>query len=152
MLEYMKERLTERARYRKLRRQRLRYRAPRFNNRKVEEEWIAPSIAHKIESHVKVIDMVKKILPVSDVIIEVANFDIQKIKNPDIQGKQYQEGEQLGFWNTREYIFHRDGHKCQNPNCTNKDEHPVLQVHHIIYGSNGGTDNPSNLITHVTHE
>jgi len=30
-------------------------------------------------------------------VIEVNNFDTQKIKNPDISGKEYQEGEQKGF-------------------------------------------------------
>ena len=27
--------------------------------------------------------------------------------------KEYQEGEQLDFWNVREYVLFRDGHTCQ---------------------------------------
>ncbi|WP_296794536.1 hypothetical protein [Ruminococcus sp.] len=29
--------------------------------------------------------------------VEAASFDIQKINNPDIQGTDYQQGEQLNF-------------------------------------------------------
>lgn len=84
------------------------------------------------------------ILPVSKLIIEVAQFDTQKIKNPDISGKEYQEGEQLGFWNVREYVLARDGHKCQY--CKGKSKDPILNVHHIESRKTGG-DSPSNLIT-----
>lgn len=149
LLQGQKERLYERANYRRLRRQRLRYRAPKFNNRisSKKEGWLAPSIKHKLDSHIRLIEKIQKILPISKIIVEVANFDIQKIKNPDIEGKLYQEGEMQGFWNLREYILHRDNHKCQNPDCKNKDKNPILMIHHIVFRENGGTDSPSNLIT-----
>lgn len=150
LLQGMKERLTERSSYRRNRRGRLRYRKMRWDNRKVEKGWLAPSIQHKLDSHIRFIDKLKKILPIKNTIIEVASFDIQKIKNPDISGVGYQQGEQIGFWNVREYVLHRDNHKCQNPNCKNKSENPILQVHHIIFRENGGTDAPSNLITLCT--
>lgn len=62
-------------------------------------------------------------------------------------GVDYQQGEQMVFWNLREYILHRDNHKCQNPTCKNKDKNPILEIHHILYRRNGETDTPSNLIT-----
>ena len=88
-------------------------------------------------------------MPIEKFTIEVANFDIQKMKNPSISGKEYQEGDMLGFWNVREYVLHRDGHKCQNPDCKykDKDKKQILKVHHIKYRSEGGTDRPENLIT-----
>ena len=149
LLKGQKERLYERASYRRLRRQRLRYRKPRFNNRisSKKEGWLAPSIHHKLDSHIRFIEKLQKILPITKIVIEVANFDIQKIKNPEIEGKLYQEGEQKGFYNLREYILHRDNHKCQNPNCKNKDDNPVLMLHHIVFREQGGADTPSNLIT-----
>lgn len=152
LLKGQKERLLEKSRYRRIRRQRLRYRKPRFDNRKSSKPtgWLAPSIQHKLDSHIKLIRQVRDCLPVSDVVLEVANFDIQKIKNPDIEGKQYQEGDQEGFWNLREYILHRDKHQCQNPSCENKAKQTKLQVHHIVYQSLGGTDTPDNLITLCT--
>lgn len=87
--------------------------------------------------------MVHKILPISKTVVEVASFDIQKIKNPNISGKEYQEGDQLGFWNVREYVLFRDGHECHGrKGCRGK----ILNVHHIESRKTGG-DSPKNLIT-----
>ncbi|MBN4063040.1 HNH endonuclease [Alkaliphilus sp. AH-315-G20] len=147
LLTGMTKRISNRSMYRTNRRIKLRYRKPRFDNRKIEKGWLAPSIMHKLDSHIRFIEQIRTILPISEIVIEVANFDIQRIKNPNISGVEYQQGEQLGFWNTREYVLHRDNHKCQNPNCKNKDEEPILEVHHILFVSGGGTDAPSNLIT-----
>lgn len=140
------ELLSSRRESRRRRRNRLRYRKPRFMNRikTKKEEWVAPSVRHKIDSHLKIIGFVYSILPISKLIIEVAQFDTQKIKNPEISGKEYQEGDQLGFWNVREYVLARDGHKCQH--CKGKSKDPILNVHHIESRKTGG-DSPSNLIT-----
>lgn len=131
--------------HRRNRRNRLWYRPPRFLNRIKAKGWLAPSIKHKLDSHIRLIKQLKKLLPVSKVIIEVATFDIQKIKNPDIEGKEYQEGEQLGFWNLREYVLHRDSHTCQH--CKGKKKDPVLEVHHIDGRAHGATDRPEELLT-----
>lgn len=149
LLEGMKKRLLEKSSYRTVRRSRLRYRKPRWNNRVKSKKkgWLAPSIKHKLDTHLKFIDYLKGLLPIRKIAIEVANFDIQKMKDDLISGKEYQEGDMLGFWNIREYVFHRDGHKCQNPNCKNKGKEQVLKVHHVRYRSEGGTDRPENLIT-----
>jgi N6-L-threonylcarbamoyladenine synthase len=136
---------SERAMYRRSRRGRkTRYRKPRFLNRVKFKGWLAPSIQHKLDSHKKLIDMVKGLLPITKTIIEVAAFDIQKIKNPDILGIGYQNGDKTGFWNVREYVLYRDSHKCQAPKCNHKDK--VLNVHHIVSRQTGG-DRPNNLIT-----
>ncbi|GHU58239.1 hypothetical protein AGMMS49975_24700 [Clostridia bacterium] len=105
--------------------------------------WLAPSIKNKIHRHLKTIKDIHKILPVSKIIIETAAFDIQKIKNPDISGTEYQQGEQLNFWNVREYVLFRDDHKCHGKkNCTGT----ILNVHHIESRKTGGNA-PNNLIT-----
>jgi len=137
--------LSERRSYRRNRRNRkTRYRQARFLNRGIKKGWLAPSIQHKLDSHVRLVNKVKQILPVIEVVVEVALFDIQKIKNPETGGKQYQEGEQKGFWNTREYILHRDNHKCCH--CKGKSNDTVLNVHHLESRKIGG-DRPENLIT-----
>ncbi|MCR4901847.1 MAG: HNH endonuclease [Butyrivibrio sp.] len=141
------ELLSTRRESRRTRRNRkTRYRKPRFNNRvsTKKQGWLAPSIKHKVETHLTAIDKVNKILPISRTIVEVASFDIQKIKNPDIEGVGYQQGEQLGFWNIREYVMYRDGHVCQC--CKGKSKDKILNVHHIESRKIGG-DAPNNLIT-----
>lgn len=121
-----------------------RYRKPRFDNRKKPDGWLAPSIRQKIETHVTVVGNVMKILPVTKIIVETASFDIQKIKNPEIEGVGYQHGEQLDFWNVREYVLFRDGHTCQC--CKGKSKDNILNVHHIESRKTGGNA-PNNLIT-----
>ena len=129
---------------RRTRRNRLRYRKPRFLNRRIDKGWLAPSVRQRIDAHLKAIEDVHRILPITKIIIEVAQFDMQKIKNPEISGVEYQQGEQLGFWNVREYVLGRDGHKCQH--CKGKSGDKILNVHHIETRKTGG-DSPGNLIT-----
>ena len=137
--------LEQRRNYRRTRRSRLWHRQPRFDNRSKPERWLAPSIQHKLDSHVRLVEKIKTLLPVTKTIVEIANFDIQKIKNPDIQGEEYQQGEQLGFWNVREYVLHRDNHTCQH--CHGKKKDLILQVHHINGKAEGATDRPEEFLT-----
>ena len=139
--------LSTRLQYRRSRRNRTtRYRKARFLNRvhRKHKGWLAPSTENKIYCHIKIIEKIHKILPIYKIIVETASFDIQKIKNPNIQGKEYQEGEQLGFWNIREYVLFRDDHKCQC--CKGKSRDKILNVHHIESRKTGGNA-PNNLIT-----
>ena len=138
--------LATKRQYRRSRRNRLRYRKPRFLNRvkRKKKGWLAPSVTHKIDSHLKLVEKIHAFLPVERVVIEVASFDIQKIKNPAIAGKEYQQGEQLDFWNVREYVFFRDGHTCQH--CKEKSKDKILNVHHKESRMTGG-DRPDNLVT-----
>ena len=140
------DKLSSRREARSTRRNRLRYRPVRFNNRvhSKHKGWLAPSVEQKINSHIQAIKRLHQILPVSKIVVETAQFDIQKIQNPDIEGKQYQQGDQLGFWNVREYVFFRDDHKCQY--CKGKSKDNRLNVHHLESRKTGG-NSPSNLIT-----
>jgi hypothetical protein len=146
LLSGQTERLKERAMYRNNRRNRLRHRKPRFNNRKRPKDWLAPSIQHKFDSHIRFINKLKEIVPISEVIIEVANFDTHKLKNFSISGKGYQEGEQQGFYNLREYILHRDGYTCQICGA----ENVPLEVHHIGYWKKDRSNRPANLMAICT--
>lgn len=135
---------TRRQNRRTRRNHKTRYRKPRFNNRRRKDGWLAPSIQNKVDTHLTVIRRVHEILPITKIIVEVASFDIQKIKNPTISGVEYQQGEQLGFWNVREYVLFRDGHTCQC--CKGKSKDKILNVHHIESRHTGGNA-PNNLIT-----
>lgn len=139
------KKLASRLEMRRTRRNRkTRYRKPRFDNRRRKEGWLAPSVRNKVDSHLKVIRLVHSLLPITKTTIEVAQFDAQKIKNDTIQSVEYQQGEQMGFWNVREYVLARDGHKCQH--CKGKSGDKVLNVHHLESRKTGGNA-PNNLIT-----
>ena len=131
--------LSTRRELRRARRNRkTRYRQPRFLNRirTKKQGWLAPSILNKINAHLKVVDNVCKIFPVTKIIVETASFDIQKLKNPDISGEEYRRGEQLNFWNVREYVLFRDNHTCQH--CHGKSKNNILNVHHLESRKTGG--------------
>lgn len=135
---------TRRQNRRTRRNRKTRYRKPRFDNRTRKTGWLAPSVQNKIDTHLTVIRKICEMLPISSIVVEVASFDIQKIKNPDIAGAEYQQGEQLDFWNIREYVLFRDSHTCQC--CKGKSKDEILNVHHIESRKTGGNA-PNNLIT-----
>lgn len=82
-------------------------------------------------------------LPIEKVVIEYGQFDVHKLVNPDVQGKEYQEGPQKGYANEREYVLHRDRHTCRLCKKTQRE----LHVHHVLWQSQGGSDVPENLLT-----
>lgn len=145
--------LTDRRTLRRARRNRkTRYRKPRFNNRSSSKKkgWLAPSVQHKIDVHMTVIANVHKLLPISSITIEVAQFDIQKLKSEDQglpapRGIEYQQGEQKGIRNLREYCFYRDNYTCQW--CKGKSGDPRLHMHHWNFWRGDRTNKPSSVIT-----
>ena len=144
----IKNSLQQRREYRRTRRNRLRYRKPRFNNRRRSDGWLAPSIQHKVDTHVKEICKVVSILPITKICIEVANFDTQKLKNPDISGKEYQEGELCDYRNLREYVFFRDNYTCQVCGRNAFIDGAILHMHHVEYWNDRNrTNTPANGLT-----
>ncbi|MDD5848173.1 MAG: RNA-guided endonuclease IscB [Firmicutes bacterium] len=145
-------------RYRRNRRNRLRYRAPRFDNRTHSKKpgWIAPSLQHKADIHVRLVSTFQKVLPICDVYLEVGTFDTQVLEAkekglPIPEGSDYQHGTRYGIATLREAVFYRDGYKCQ---CCGKGikDGRILRVHHIGYWKTPSdhTDRMGNLITVCT--
>jgi 5-methylcytosine-specific restriction endonuclease McrA len=141
----IKRLLEKRRAYRRTRRSRKWHREPRFNNRG-KKGWFAPSIRHKLDSHIRLIEKIKKLLPITKTVIEVASFDTQKMQNPEISGIEYQHGELQGY-EVREYLLEKFNRKCAY--CGKKDT--PLEVEHIVPKSRGGSDRISNL-TIACHE
>lgn len=128
-----------------------RYRKPRFNNRKnsIKNNRFSPTMRSKFNSIEKEIKLINKIMPITEITIETATFDAHALKNPDVLKdlSLYQKGVNFGFSNTKAYVLNRDGYKCQNSKCKCKEKQPTLHVHHIVFKSNGGSDEADNLTT-----
>lgn len=147
----IKRKMDARRAYRRNRRQRkIRYRKPRFLNRSssTKSNRLPPSVKHKVQAHIDEIEFCKKILPVSDLIVEVSQFDTALMKDPSLVSEKvkhwgYQQGFNYGYSSRREAILHRDNYTCQR--CGKKNCR--LEVHHIKFKSDGGTDDEENLIT-----
>ncbi|MBZ5750786.1 RNA-guided endonuclease IscB [Metabacillus rhizolycopersici] len=133
--------------YRRSRRNRkCRYRKPRFGNRKRHENWLPPSIQCRLDNTFHWIDTFLSLVSNPLLTIEVGKFDIQKMMNPEIQGEEYQQGQTLGYHDVRYFVFERDHYTCQ----VCKKKGGILNTHHIVYRSHGGSDRADNLITVCT--
>ena len=122
-----------------------RYRKSRFSNRKnsIKKDRYNPTLRSKFDSHVREIEFIKSILPIKLLVLEAGSFDTQKLKNPNVSGWGYQKGINYGFANARAHALDRDNYTCQI--CGAKNTR--LEVHHIKYRSQGGSDDLENLIT-----
>ncbi len=139
------DKMTTRKMYRRQKRNKLRYRAPRFLNRSASTRKgrLAPSVQWKVEAHARLINQCKTLLPITRVVLETGTFDMAKMNNPNITNTQYQQGVQYGFENVKAFVLARDNYQCQ---CGKKGCSERLEVHHIQYRSLGGSDAPVNLI------
>ena len=127
-----------------------RYRKPRFLNRanSTKKDRLPLSVRHKVQAHIDEIAFCKKILPISKIVLEVSQFDTHLMKNPGLLNEKikhwgYQKGFDYSYSSRKEAILNRDNYTCQY--CGKKNIR--LEVHHIIYHSNSGTNDENNLIT-----
>ena len=146
-----KQRHEAQALYRRSRRGRKRYRKPRFDNRRRNDKWLAPTVEHKKDNHIRIFDMYAEVCPITRAVFEVGQFDpaaMQALEETGevLQGTDYQHGKKFQLANLREAVFTRDRYTCQVCGKSVKDG-VILHAHHIIYRSNGGTDRINNLMT-----
>ena len=149
----IKEKMDRRRIYRRNRRNRkTRYRKARFNHRRnsIRSDRFSPTMISKFHSHIKEIEFIKSILPITKLVLETGTFDPHLLKNPSLANPKiakwgYQRGTNYGFENTKAMVLNRDEYKCHI--CKTKKQGVKLEVHHIIFRSNGGGDSPENLIT-----
>ena len=107
----IKTTITSRRQHRRTRRGRLRYRAPRFNNRRREPGTLPPSVDSLRTDTMRVVNTLTSMYPISRISIETKKFDTQLMMNPDIRGAEYQRGTLFG-WQVRAYILERDQGRC----------------------------------------
>lgn len=132
---------------RRVRRSRnLRYRPSKFLNRSRKENWLPPTVQSKLNATFMWIDKLCDLLPSPILHIEVGKFDVQKILNPDITNEEYQNGQCAGYFDVRYFVFARDNYTCQ----VCKKQNKILNTHHLLYKSKGGSDRADNLITVCT--
>ena len=137
--------------YRRARRNRLRYRKRRFDNRRRDKRWFPPSITHRKDCNLYVLKRMIRVVPITRVVMEMGQFDTQLLKaleerKAPPKGTDYQRGERYSIATLREAVLTRDGYTCQCCKRSVKDG-AILMLHHIRYRSQGGSDSMSNLIT-----
>jgi N6-L-threonylcarbamoyladenine synthase len=101
----------------------------------------------KVNNHMQGIKLVISVLPITKIVVETAEFDMQVLKaiiegKPLPKGRNYQRGEQYGFYTLRQYILWRDGYKCQSCKGRSGDK----KLHVIALDGNGTSRAPNNLV------
>jgi 5-methylcytosine-specific restriction endonuclease McrA len=143
--EAIRKALEQRGNYRRRRRSaNLRYRAPRFNNRRKPAGWLAPSIRHRVESTTNFTAKLRKLAPVAGLSVQTAKFDTQMMQALAETGEKlhyvHGHGDLYGY-EFREYLLEKWGRKCAY---CGKENVP-LQIDHIVPKAAGGSDRASNL-------
>jgi hypothetical protein len=98
-------------------------------------------------AHHKETRLLASILPVSKLILETGTFGSHALKNPAVLEDKslYQKGPNYGYENTKAFVLSRDGYLCQR--CKGKSKDRRLHVPHIVFRSQGGSDEAENLVT-----
>lgn len=137
----IKPNLDKRRAYRRRRRSKnLRYRQPRFLNRKKIKGWIPPSLESRVNNIKVWVNRLRKLIPLTHISYENVKFDTQLMQNPEISGVEYQQGTLQGY-EVREYLLEKFNRKC----CYCGKENIPLEIEHIIPKSRGGTNRVDNL-------
>ena len=137
----IRKKLEQRRHYRRRRRSaNLRYRAPRFQNRRRQEDWLPPSLQHRVDTTTAWVARLQRWVPITTIVMELVKFDTQALQDPEISGLEYQQGTLCGY-EVREYLLEKWGRQCVYCRKTQVS----LQLEHIVPTSRGGSDRVSNL-------
>lgn len=108
------------------------------------EGWLPPSLQSKTDHHIRWIRKLQGLLPEGyRLSVELGRFDPARMKDPGIHGDLYQKGPQYDYENVRACVLDRDRYTCQ----VCKKKGGKLYVHHILYRSQGASDNPQYMAT-----
>jgi 5-methylcytosine-specific restriction endonuclease McrA len=137
----IRDALTSRRQLRRGRRARkTRYRSPKFLNRTRPSGWLAPSLQSRVDNIKTWVDRLRRFAPITAISQELVRFDMQLMRDPNIQGKEYQQGTLQGF-EAREYLLEKWNRECAY--CGIKDV--PFQVEHIHAKAKGGSNSITNL-------
>ena len=137
----VKKRLTQRASFRRTRRGCLRFRKPRFSNRRRKPGWLPPSLQSRLDNTITWVYRLTGLFAVSEIHVETTQFDAQRLRDPEIHGKDYQQGP-LYRATLRTFVIHRDNSTCRY--CGKKAK-PV-ELDHVVPRSLSGPNTPWNLV------
>src|SRR5262249_47193701 len=118
----------------------IRYRAPRFQNRRRPEGWLPPSLQSRLQNVRTWVERLQGLCPIGASSCEALRFATQLLQNPDISGLEYQQWTLAGV-ELRPYLLLTWGYRCVF-------FHPKAarwEVDHSMPCSRGGSNRPSNL-------
>lgn len=111
----------------------------RFNNRKRAAGSLTPTARQLLLTHINLIKQICRILPITEVVLELNKFAFMKLANTDVMPEEYSKGTLFGFSSDREYLEEEQDGVCLL--CKTK---PIKHIHHIVPTSRGGSDTVAN--------
>lgn len=112
----------------------------RFHNRKRPEQWLTPTARHLVQTGLHAYGLMRKIIPLTDVSLEVNRFAFMRMDDGAVMGCDFQNGRMKGYASVKDYVYARQDGCCQF--CGGAIEH----YHHIRPRSKGGSDLPENIV------
>lgn len=110
----------------------------RFMNRRRPKGWLTPTANQLLLSTLSLVRKICKLLPVTEVVLELNKFDFMAMDNPDIQRWEYQKGPLHGYGSVEAAVYaQQEGH------CIFCDQ-AIANYHHVIPVSKGGSDTLDN--------
>lgn len=129
-----------------------RYRKPKWTNSMSKAQmkhinqrpkgWLAPSIRARLDNTINLFNKLNRFTNITNISIENVRFDMQKMQNTNIKGKEYQQGDLFQF-EAKERLLYTYKHTCAYCGGASKDS--ILELEHIIPKSKGGSNRFSNL-------
>lgn len=113
----------------------------RFNNRRRPEGWLTPTATQLLRTHLNLIELIRKILPATRIVVELNRFAFMAMDNPGIRRWQYQKGPLHGYGNIREALNDIQGGACLL--CRSRS---IEHGHHIVPRNKGGSDILVNMV------
>lgn len=107
----------------------------------LRERRLPPSLRARVDETMSAAARLLRLYPLRSVAIEVARFDTQLLRDPQVSADGYQQG-LLYRSNLREYVLHRDGHRCRYCGAAGV----VLNLDHVVPESREGPTTPGNLV------
>ncbi len=135
--------LQQRAGYRHRRRSaNCRYRAPRSANRTRPEDWLPPSLRHRVDTTLSLAGRMCRYAPVTEIHVERVTFDTYAMSTNSPRPRTGDRQGPLAGTGTRAYL-----HAEWNRACAYCDASGApLNIDHLRPRSRGGSDRVSNLV------
>ena len=114
----------------------------RFNNRIRPEGWLTPTATQLLRTHLNLIQKVEKILPITDVVLEINRFAFMELSDPEQKhfDIDFQHGALYGTGGLKNAVRMQ-----QNDLCLLCGEQSIEHFHHIVPRSKHGSNTIGNI-------
>lgn len=115
----------------------------KFNNRICPEGWLTPTATQLLRTHMNLVQKVGKILPVTDIVLEINKFTFMELANPEQKHSNidFQHGALYGTGGLKNAVRLQ-----QQDLCLLCGEQNIEHFHHIVPRSKRGSNTIGNIV------